>query len=135
GRLIKLEHLSMAKNPLNTVPPSIGNLTELKFLNLRECNVKSLPPEIWYCLRLETLNLSSNVLETFPKQNAVPPPNARDYTPATTPGVSSSPSFEELGRLEDFNARRPSQASGGLLPGGSPVGSQRKSSVGSLYGP
>ncbi len=135
GRLTRLEHFSMAKNPLSLVPPSIGNLTELKFLNLRECNIKSVPPELWYCLKLETLNLSSNVLETFPKQGAAPPPVSRDAvgTPATTPSLSSSPSFEELGKLEDFQARRPSQASAGML-GNSPSGSQRKPSIASLYG-
>ncbi|KIX06069.1 uncharacterized protein Z518_04043 [Rhinocladiella mackenziei CBS 650.93] len=133
GRLSKLEFLSMAKNPLNIVPPSIGNLIELKFLNLRECNVKSLPPEIWYCRKLETLNVSSNVLETFPKQNAAPPPNEpKDYTPATTPGLSTSPSFEELGKLEDFAARRPSQASAGMMSIGSSPGSGRKNSVASI---
>jgi len=135
GRLSKLEFLSMAKNPLNLIPPSIGNLVELKFLNLRECNIKSLPPEIWYCRKLETLNVSSNVLETFPKQNAAPPPNdARDLTPATTPGLSTSPSFEELGRLEDFQARRPSQASAGMMSIGSSPGGGRKNSVASIPG-
>ncbi|EXJ95501.1 hypothetical protein A1O1_00623 [Capronia coronata CBS 617.96] len=133
GRLSKLEYLSMAKNPLNIVPPSIGSLIELKFLNLRECNLKSLPPEIWYCRKMETLNLSSNVLETFPKQTAPPPPSdARETTPATTPGLSTSPSFEELGRLEDFQARRPSQASAGMMSLGSSPGSARKNSVASL---
>jgi adenylate cyclase len=134
GRLAKLEHFSMAKNPLNLVPPSIGNLVELKYLNIRECNVKALPPEIWYCRKLETLNVSSNVLETFPKQNAAPPPSDRDLTPAATPGLSTSPSFEELGKLEDFQARRPSQASAGMLSvGSSPGGSGRKNSFASLH--
>lgn len=133
GRLTKLEFLSMAKNPLNIVPPSLGNLVELKFLNVRECNIKSLPPEIWYCRKLETLNVSSNVLETFPKQNAAPPPNEpRDYTPATTPGLSNTPSFDDLGKLEDFQARRPSQASAGMMSLGSSPGSGRKNSVASL---
>ena len=136
GRLTKLDHFSMAKNPLNTIPPSIGNLVELKFLNLRECNLKSLPPEIWYCLRLETLNVSSNVLESFPKQIHPPPQPTKEFdgTPISTPALSSSPSFEELGKLEDFQQRRPSQASGLLSVGSSPVGSQRKGSIVSLYG-
>ncbi|KAL2441188.1 Adenylate cyclase [Exophiala dermatitidis] len=136
GRLSKLEYLSMAKNPLNIVPSSIGCLIELKFLNLRECNVKSLPPEIWYCRRLETLNLSSNVLETFPKQGAAPPPlDVKDLTPTTTPGLSTSPSFEELGKLEDFQARRPSQASAGMMSIGSSPSSGRKNSVASSIQP
>ena len=139
GQLGRLEHFSMAKNVLNLIPPSIGNLQELKFLNLRECNIKSVPPEIWYCLKLETLNLSSNVLETFPKQNAAPPPPSKEYagTPATTPSLSSSPSFEELGKLEEFQARRGSQASGGMHSsiGTSPGTSQRKSSIASNFLP
>jgi adenylate cyclase len=132
GKLAKLEYFSMAKNPLNIVPPSIGSLVELKLLNIRECNVKALPPEIWYCRKLETLNVSSNVLESFPKQNAAPPPV--DSNNAVTPGLSHSPSFEELGKLEDFQARRPSQASAGMLSvGSSPGGSGRKNSMASIY--
>ena len=133
GRLSRLEYLSIAKNPLNVVPPSIGNLTELKLLNLRECSIGKLPPEIWYCLKLETLILSSNVLETFPKQGLAPPPN-RDQG-GMTPSLSSSPSFEELGKLEDFQARRPSQVSTLHSTGSSPSNSQRKNSLASLYGP
>jgi adenylate cyclase len=132
GRLSRLEYLSIAKNPLNVVPPSIGNLTELKLLNLRECSIGKLPPEIWYCLKLETLILSSNVLETFPKQGTAPPPN---HPGTTTPSLSSSPSFEELGKLEDFQARRPSQVSTLHSTGTSPISSQRKNSLASLYGP
>jgi adenylate cyclase len=133
GRLSKLEHFSIAKNPLNAIPPSIGNLTELRILNLRECNLKSLPAEIWYCLKLETLNVSSNVLESFPKMGSAPPQTNAHITPATTPGLSSSPSFEELGKLEDFGHRRPSQASGMFSIGSSPAGSQRKGSTVSGY--
>ncbi|ERF69466.1 hypothetical protein EPUS_07281 [Endocarpon pusillum Z07020] len=133
GRLSKLEHFSIAKNPLNTIPPSIGNLTELRFLNLRECNLKSLPSEIWYCLKLETLNVSSNVLESFPKMGTAPPQANAHITPVTTPGLSSSPSYEELGKLEDFGHRRPSQASGMLSIGSSPASSQRKGSTVSGY--
>jgi adenylate cyclase len=138
GKLRKLEHFSVAKNPLSNIPASIGCLTELRYLNLREANLGKLPAEIWYCLRLETLNLSSNVLENFPKPGTAPPPFQQEQangTPATTPGLSSSPSYEELGKLEDFGARRPSQASGGLLSvGSSPAGSTRKGSIVSVYG-
>ena len=137
GRLSRLEDFTMAKNPLQIVPPSIGNLTELKSLNVRECNLKSIPPEIWYCRKLETLNVSSNVLETFPKQNAAPPPpDMREPPPTSTPGLSSSPSFEELGKLEDFQARRPSAVSTSMLSiTSSPGGSGRKNSIASLYAP
>ncbi|OAX78693.1 hypothetical protein ACJ72_06997 [Emergomyces africanus] len=138
GILRKLEHFSIAKNPLSTLPPSIGCLTELKNLNLRECNLSKLPAELWYCCKLETLNVSSNLLDSFPKISGSPPipPNELPLngTPATTPGLTS-PNFEELGKLEDFEARRPSHASGGLLSvGSSPAGSytHRTGSVASL---
>ena len=128
GRLQKLEHFSMAKNPLKLIPPSIGNLTELKYLNIRECSVEKLPPEIWYCRKLETLNLASNVLETFPKMNAAPPLPDREVT-SSNPALSNSPSFEELGKLEDFGARRASQASAAWSIGSSPA--PRKGSIAS----
>ena len=136
GKLRKLEYLSLAKNPLSHVPPTIGNLQELRFLDLRECNLKKLPIEIWLCLRLDTLNVSSNVLETFPK-----PVSSFQVAPIETQsnGIhpsSASPHFEELGKLEDFGHRRPSQASGGLLSvGSSPAGNTRSGSIVSIYGP
>ncbi|KKY25355.1 putative adenylate cyclase [Phaeomoniella chlamydospora] len=135
GKLLKLEHFSIAKNPLSSLPASVGCLAELKFLNLRECNIKLLPPEIWYCAKLETLNVSSNVLELFPKQGgAPPPPGSQIAATPTTPGLSHSPSFEELGKLEDFGARRPSATSGLLSAANSPASSGRKASIASIYG-
>ncbi|KAF2083264.1 PP2C-domain-containing protein [Saccharata proteae CBS 121410] len=138
GRLSKLEHLSIARNLLDRLPPDIGRLTELRFLDVRENNLNALPQEIWYARKLETLNVSSNVLDTFPKPGpAVPTFTAETTvadTPATTPGLASSPSFEELGKLEDFQARRPSQNSGFLSVGSSPGGaSTRQGSVASNY--
>jgi adenylate cyclase len=121
GRLIRLEHLSLARNSLDELPPEIGRLAELRYLDVRENNLGRLPAEIWYARRLETLNVSSNVLNGFPKPGAAPPPtitngevsNLDGATPASTPGLSSSPSYEELGKLEDFQNRRPSQTSAG----------------------
>ena len=143
GRLRRLEYLSIAKNPLVGLPATIGCLQELRFLDVRECNLKRLPVEIWCCLRLDTLNVSSNVLESFPKLTAslqAPSPDLliQCSTPAhsSTSTLSSNPVHEELGRLEEFGHRRPSQASGGLLSvGSSPVGSTRKNSIVSVYGP
>ena len=143
GKLRKLEHLSIAKNPLSSLPGTIGCLTELRYLDVRECNLKKLPVEIWCCLRLDTLNVSSNVLESFPTpvtatQAPNPDPHGSGHvgTSASQPVLSSSPSYEELGKLEGFGARRPSQASGGLLSvGSSPAGSTRKGSIVSIYGP
>ena len=145
GKLRKLEHFSIARNALSSLPVEIGCLTELRFLDVRQNNLKKLPMEIWWAGKLETLNISSNVLDNFPKLGSRPPQVPGDVVPPVnqgpingTPGNGSqNSSFEELGPLEAFGQRRPSQASGGLLSvGGSPVpgGSDRKSSVVSVYG-
>ena len=143
GKLKKLEYLSIAKNPLSSLPATIGQLQELRFLDLRECNLRRLPTEMWFCSRLDTLNVSSNVLESFP-QVAAPPSSSMteisgDGSQTLSGTVSSpltSPSYEDLGKLEDFGYRRPSQASAALLSvGSSPAGSTRKGSIVSIYGP
>jgi adenylate cyclase len=140
GKLYRLEHLSIARNSLNELPAEIGGLVELRYLDVRENNLGRLPAEIWYARRLETLNVSSNVLDQFPKPSAPPPATMNGdvaavdggVTPLSTPGLGSSPSYEELGKLEDFQNRRPSQASGGYLSSGpSPAPSQRKGSMAS----
>ncbi|CAN9245369.1 hypothetical protein CUC08_Gglean002117 [Alternaria sp. MG1] len=135
GKLYRLEHLSVARNSLDVLPAEIGRLVELRYLDVRENNLNKLPQELWYARRLETLNVSSNVLEAFPKPGASPPQVTNgdqsqvDGASATaTPGLASSPSYEELGKLEDFQNRRPSQASGGLSVGASSASSQRKGS-------
>jgi adenylate cyclase len=138
GKLFRLEHLSVARNSLDVLPAEIGRLVELRYLDVRENNLGHLPPEIWYARRLETLNVSSNVLDSFPKPGAAPPPtpvngdvsNLDGTTPLPTPGLGHSPSYEELGKLEDFQKRRPSQASSGLSVT-SPASSQRKGSMAS----
>ena len=143
GRLQKLEHLSIARNPLSSLPPTIGHLHLLHFLDIRECNLKRLPSELWFCSALDTLNVSSNVLESFPKPATVLPasqPETEASSPhgstETTPVPASTPEYEEVGRLEDFKDRRPSQASGGLLSvGSSPACSTRNGSIVSVYGP
>jgi len=120
GKLRRLEHFSIIKNPLSSLPATIGCLSELRDLNLRECNLKSLPEEIWHCVKLETLNVSTNLLSTFPKHGAPQPlvPGEPTTTPATTPGISGNPSYEELGPLDETNFRRTSQTSGGVLASG-----------------
>ena len=135
GRLTKLEYLNMARNPLQTLPATIGCLQELRNLDLHECNFRRLPPEIWFCSRLDTLNLSSNVLESFPKPSSnLQPPTMDAVLGSNT--VPPSPANDEPGRLEDVNVRRPSQSSTSLLSvGSSPVGSTRKGSIVSVYGP
>ena len=142
SKLQKLEYLSIARNPLSSFPASIGHLHELRFLDIRECNLKKLPPEIWFCYRLDSLNVSSNVLESFPKPPTGLPasqpeiqPNSAHDSGESTPVPASTPENEELGRLEDFKDRRPSQASGGLLSvGSSPASSTRQGSIVSVYG-
>ena len=135
GKLRRLEYLSVAKNPLITLPPQIGCLQELRFLDARECNISKLPSELWYCIRLDTLNVSANVLSSFPKFEYKPPQLDPSAQVPTKVNHTSSPDFEELGKLEDFGNRRPSQASSGLLSvGSSPVSSARQGSIVSVYG-
>ncbi|CAI6334603.1 unnamed protein product [Periconia digitata] len=142
GRLVRLEHLSIARNSLGELPAEIGQLAELRYLDVRENNLNQLPVEIWYARRLETLNVSSNVLRAFPKPGTAPPPapvngdhtNLDGAASLPTPGLNHSPSFEELGKLEDFQNRRPSQTSANYLTSGtSPASSHRKGSMAS-YG-
>jgi adenylate cyclase len=130
GNMLKLEYLSIAKNELQRMPSEVGRLTELRYLDVRENNLSSLPPEIWFAKRLETLNLSSNVLSDFPKP-AAPLPAVPETTPQQTPvgGSNNNSEFEELGPLEDFALRRPSQASGMLSVSSSPGVASRKGSV------
>ncbi len=143
GKLRKLEYLSIAKNPLSSLPSSIGQLQELRFLDIRECNLKRLPSEMWFCLRLDTLNVSSNVLESFPQPPATAQLHQLDTTPSgiqKSTGAPTSPltssSYEDLGKLEEFGHRRPSQASAALLSvGSSPAGGTRTGSIVSIYGP
>ncbi|KAH6644112.1 hypothetical protein C7974DRAFT_407818 [Boeremia exigua] len=139
GRLYRLEHLSVARNSLDELPAEIGRLVELRYLDVRENNLGRLPPEIWFARRLETLNVSSNVLDAFPKPGTAPPAEANSGTQLdgshsiATPSVGSSPSYEELGKLEDFQNRRPSQASGSYLSAGtSPASTTRKGSMASF---
>ncbi|QDS78084.1 hypothetical protein FKW77_003774 [Venturia effusa] len=140
GKLTRLEHFSMAQNLLNSLPPDIGRLGELRYLDLRENNLNSLPAQLWFAKKLETLNLSSNVLGSFPKPGAPMPalPDSQTNTPISTPGTgagSGQDSEDQLGNLEAFNARRPSQTSGYLSIGGtvSPGSASRKGSVASVY--
>ena len=140
--LQQLEYLSVAKNPLNNLPATIGGLTELRFLDIRECNLKKLPPELWFCNQLDTLNVSSNVLETFPKPpNTAPVPqpetqsSGADVSSESIPIPPATPEDEEVGSLENFRERRPSQASAALLSvGSSPVAGARNGSIVSVYG-
>ncbi|KAK4997203.1 hypothetical protein LTR28_014050, partial [Elasticomyces elasticus] len=131
GRLSRLEHLSVAKNELSNLPPQIGHLSELRYLDVRENNLSQLPQEIWLARKLETLNVSSNVLADFPKPGSQLPPLPGDgiNSAVHTPGLE----FEELGRLEDFQMRRPSTVSGTLSASSSPSTSSRKGSVVSSY--
>ena len=130
GMLTRLEHLSIAQNSMASLPPEIGRLSELRFLDLRENNLSLLPSQIWFAKKLETLNLSSNVLSSFPKPGAPLPALPEE-------SLASSGEFvlgeDELGRLGTLGLRRPSEASGGNLSGGSssPGPQSRKGSVAS----
>ncbi|CRG90756.1 adenylate cyclase [Talaromyces islandicus] len=137
GKLRRLEYFSMIKNTLSALPPTIGCLTELKYLNLRECNLDRLPSEIWYCLKLETLNVSSNLLKGFPKHTGQPPLAPGEYvspSPATTPGLSNTPSYENMNTSGEGQSRRPSQTSNTLLSMGSPPIGRNNSVVSYITG-
>ncbi len=144
GKLRKLEHFSIARNALSSMPAEIGCLTELRFLDIRQNNLKKLPMEIWWANKLETLNISSNVLDNFPKPASRAPQAPGEIIQPTshsqlngTAQNSNASSAEDLGPLEAFGQRRPSQASSGLLSVGSspvPGGGERKGSVVSVYG-
>ncbi|KAJ5038748.1 uncharacterized protein L3040_006428 [Drepanopeziza brunnea f. sp. 'multigermtubi'] len=144
GKLRKLEHFSIARNSLSSLPPEVGCLTEMRFLDVRENNLKKLPMELWWACKLETLNISSNVLDNFPKAASRAPQVPGDSLVVSQGRITGSPgqnsnnsSFEELGPLEAFDQRRPSQASSGLLsvsPSPVPGGPDRKSSLVSVYG-
>ncbi|PQE29003.1 adenylate cyclase protein [Rutstroemia sp. NJR-2017a BBW] len=138
GKLHKLEHFSIARNALNSLPAELGCLTELRFLDIRQNNLRKLPMEIWWANKLETLNVSSNVLDNFPKPGSRPPPPPGEVASKNGSGTganSQNSSFEELGPLDGFGNRRPSQASSGLLSvGSSPIPDARKGSVVSVYG-
>ncbi|OAF55957.1 cysteinyl-tRNA synthetase [Pseudogymnoascus destructans] len=129
GKLRNLEHFSIARNALNSLPPEIGCLTELRILDVSQNNLKKLPQEIWWASKLETLNISANVLAHFPKPSSRPPqvptdaPSTSDrqgsFSQSSMQTSSGNASREELGPLEGFGQRRPSQTLGGLLAVGS----------------
>ncbi|KAK8083533.1 adenylate cyclase [Apiospora saccharicola] len=143
GNLRKLEHFSIANNSVGELPPEIGCMNELRVLDVRGNNMRKLPNELWWANKLEFLNASSNVLDVFPKPASRPPQAPGEPTPSSSGFInnkgangllSSASSTEEL--MPD-GSRRPSQASSTLLSvGPSPVpgGSDRKSSVVSVYG-
>ena len=121
----------MIKNPLSSLPPTLGCLAELKDLNLRECNLNSLPAEIWHCAKLEILNISSNILSSFPKCGAPYPqiPGEPTNTPGATPGIAGNPSYEDVGPLDEPSLRRPSQTSNGVMNSVSPNGYRNPSNA------
>ena len=135
-KLSKLEYLSIAQNSLSSLPTSIGKLERLHFLDVRECNLKKLPVEIWNCRNLDTLNVSSNVLETFPKASTQQDKPTSESGALAKDPLTPSSTNDELGRLEDYQTRKPSQSAAGLLSvGKSPADNTRNGSIVSIYGP
>ncbi|KAI1808285.1 adenylate cyclase [Daldinia bambusicola] len=141
GNLRRLEHFSIAHNAVGELPPEIGCLNELRILDVRGNNIRKLPMELWWANKLETLNASSNVLENFPKPASRPPQMPGDSSGSPAPSnkpstglLSSASSSEDL--MAD-KSRQPSHSSSTLLsvgPSPVPSGSDRKSSVVSVYG-
>ncbi|KFY57019.1 hypothetical protein V497_05787 [Pseudogymnoascus sp. VKM F-4516 (FW-969)] len=148
GKLRNLEHFSIARNALSSLPPEIGCLTELRIFDVSQNNLKKLPQEIWWACKLETLNISANVLAHFPKPSSRPPQVPTDapssisdrtgsFSQSSLQTSSRNASHEELGPLEGFGQRRPSQTLGGLLAVGSspaPSPGERNNSIISIYG-
>ena len=147
GKLRNLEHFSIARNALSSLPPEIGCLTELRLFDVSQNNLKKLPQEIWWAGKLESLNISANVLAHFPKPSSRPPQIPTDAPPSSERGGSFSQgsvmnlsrhqSHEDIGPLEGFGQRRPSQSMGGLLAVGSPPApgpGDRTNSIVSIYG-
>ncbi|KAK5258349.1 hypothetical protein LTR40_008070, partial [Exophiala xenobiotica] len=110
GFMPNLQKLNLDKNHLSNMSPQIGRLSKLEFLSMAKNPLNVVPPSIGSLLELKFLNLRECNVKSIP----------------------SSPSFEDLGKLEDFQARRPSQASAGMMSIGSSPGSGRKSSVTSI---
>jgi adenylate cyclase len=137
GALRKLNWLSISRNGLSALPINIGCLTELEHLDLHECNIRTLPAEIWCCSSLKTLNVSSNILESFPKLSpTLQPPTMELLSQPSSSSIPLSPAEDYIGRPEEYDGRRPSQSSSGLLSvGTSPGGSVRKGSIASVFGP
>jgi Leucine-rich repeat (LRR) protein len=67
-RLVNLEVLNIQSNPLETLPPEIGQLKKLKAIYVSETKLKGLPKEIGELKNLEILNLSMNAIITLPAE-------------------------------------------------------------------
>lgn len=63
---VGLELLSVADNPIGTIPSSINQLTNLGMLDLTQIGLNTLPDEVRALENLERLFLGSNNLEIFP---------------------------------------------------------------------
>jgi len=81
GELFKLSNLEILyidQNEIETIPPSISNLTKLRELYLFNNKIKILPDEMFKLPNLEIIDLSSNEIEAIP------------------PSISSSTKLKEL---------------------------------------
>jgi leucine-rich repeat protein SHOC2 len=66
GKLSNLTGLFLRENQLNTLPPSIGNLTNLTKIDLSYNQITALPDSIGNLSNLTELNLCGNKLATLP---------------------------------------------------------------------
>ena len=59
--------LILTDNAIESLPPTIGNLTPLRKLMLAGNRLRSLPPELERCRDLELLRIANNQLESLPR--------------------------------------------------------------------
>jgi len=69
SKLVKLEHLTMKKNKVDTISNHVKNLSCLRTLNLRynQLTHTSIPPEVFENEELSTLDISHNLLKEVPE--------------------------------------------------------------------
>ena len=66
GELQSLQHLTLTRNQLTSIPPEIYSLSGLRSLDLSYNSLTDLSPEISQLSQIENLNLEYNAIADFP---------------------------------------------------------------------
>jgi Leucine-rich repeat (LRR) protein len=69
ANIYSIKHLSLAKNWLQSVPYSIGEMQNLEVLNLSNNYISSLPPGIYNLRKLKFLDISGNKIRYINKES------------------------------------------------------------------